>query len=278
MADRLFDEKDHSSLYHKYMFPPPEDIQKMIFSYLKEKKCEPFDLAVDVGCGTGNSTQLLAPHFQKVVGVDESEAQLSVAKEVSMKPNISFCVSTAEALPFQDASVDLVTASVAAHWFDVDKFVKEAIRVLKPNGCLAVHCFNDGMELHHKSGPSEMLKEIFHEAWYFLINQNPKRYVCLTAAYPQIFNAIPFPEKQIHTDVPGSCPMSLPEVMGFIESLCTYQYFMRQNPEAAKDFLEKTKERILEATEGLPKEDQFILSKTHVCVLARKSSSNELEG
>ncbi|XP_030051311.1 putative methyltransferase DDB_G0268948 [Microcaecilia unicolor] len=274
MANRYFDEKDHSTLYQKYMFSPPESIQEMIYSYLKEKIDEPFGLAVDVGCGTGKSTRLLANYFHKVVGIDDSEAQINVAKQFSMKPNVSFCVCSAEALPFQDASVDLVTASVSAHWFDLEKFLKEVRRVLKPNGCLAVHCFNEDMDLHYENDPSERLAGILPEVWYFLRNIHPNGYAVIKSKYKDIFNAIPFPEKQIYTNIPDILPLSLPEVMGFIESACTYQYYFRQNSEAAKGFLEKTNERILEAIEGLPKEGQFELRKTHVCVLARKPLIN----
>ena len=43
---------------------------------------------------------------------------------------------TAEDLPFPDGSVDLITASSAAHYFDKSKFMAEADRVLKPGGCI----------------------------------------------------------------------------------------------------------------------------------------------
>lgn len=45
---------------------------------------------------------------------------------------------SAEELPFQDSSVDLVAASSAAHWFDPSRFLGEATRVLKAGGCIAL--------------------------------------------------------------------------------------------------------------------------------------------
>lgn len=45
---------------------------------------------------------------------------------------------TAEELPFPDGSVDLLTASTAAHWFDQSRFLVEAKQVLKPRGCIAL--------------------------------------------------------------------------------------------------------------------------------------------
>ena len=47
-------------------------------------------LAVDLGCGTGQNSRLLAPHFQEVVGIDVSKSQLEEARAVSGYPNITY--------------------------------------------------------------------------------------------------------------------------------------------------------------------------------------------
>jgi SAM-dependent methyltransferase len=57
---------------------------------------------------------------------------------------IRFEISTAEDLgwhlspPVEDSSVDLITASTAAHWFDMARFWPRAARVLKPGGTAAL--------------------------------------------------------------------------------------------------------------------------------------------
>lgn len=53
----------------------------------------------------------------------------------------------AEELPFASGEVDLVTAMAAAHWFDHQKFLLEADRVLRPGGCLALLSYTMDMEL-----------------------------------------------------------------------------------------------------------------------------------
>lgn len=58
---------------------------------------------------------------------------------------------TAEELPFPDGSVDLLTAASAAHWFDQQRFLLEAGRVLKPCGCMALLGFADNFRLHYGS-------------------------------------------------------------------------------------------------------------------------------
>jgi len=54
------------------------------------------------------------------------------------KDNVDYQACPAENLPFEDASVDVVTTFEAMHYFDLDRFFKEVKRVLKPNGTLAV--------------------------------------------------------------------------------------------------------------------------------------------
>lgn len=48
------------------------------------------DLAVDVGCGSGQGTLLLAPHFTCVVGTDISPAQLEMGRKHVNIPNVSY--------------------------------------------------------------------------------------------------------------------------------------------------------------------------------------------
>lgn len=45
---------------------------------------------MDLGCGTGQITRQLAPHFQEVVGFDISEAQLEEARAVAGYPNLTY--------------------------------------------------------------------------------------------------------------------------------------------------------------------------------------------
>lgn len=47
-------------------------------------------LAVDVGCGSGQGTAFLAERFAKVVGTDISQAQIQEARAAPSPPNISY--------------------------------------------------------------------------------------------------------------------------------------------------------------------------------------------
>jgi SAM-dependent methyltransferase len=88
--------------------------------------------ALDVATGAGHVALALAPHVAAVVASDITPQMLAVARGIA---NITFVDAQAEALPFADASFDLVTCRIAPHHFDdVPGFVREAARVLRPGG------------------------------------------------------------------------------------------------------------------------------------------------
>lgn len=71
-------------------------------------------------------------------------------------------VCPAEELPFEDASVDLLASFTAAHWFDIEKFMREVSRVVRPGGCVAISTYTVDMSLHYGTC-SEKLTQIFRE-------------------------------------------------------------------------------------------------------------------
>lgn len=91
--------------------------------------------AWDVGCGNGQLSIALAERFSRVIATDPSQAQIDAAPK---HPRVTYACSSAEASGLADASVDLVVAAQAAHWFDWPAFVREAERVAKPGALVAL--------------------------------------------------------------------------------------------------------------------------------------------
>lgn len=96
---------------------------------------------LDVGCGTGALAIALESHVGagKVHGIDASPEMIEVAKEKAAKAaaDIDLQVALIEALPFPDASFDLVTSSLMLHHLPGDlkrKGLAQIRRVLKPGG------------------------------------------------------------------------------------------------------------------------------------------------
>jgi Methylase involved in ubiquinone/menaquinone biosynthesis len=97
-------------------------------------------LAVDVGCGSGQLSVLLADHFDEVLGLDPSDSQLSGA---AAHPRVRYQCAPAEALPVADGAAALITAAQAAHWFDRPKFYAEVRRIAAPGAVLALITYNN---------------------------------------------------------------------------------------------------------------------------------------
>ncbi|RGP74465.1 trans-aconitate 3-methyltransferase [Fusarium longipes] len=104
------------------------------------------EIVLDVGCGPGPATRLLAPRFDVAYGADPGESMIKKAQEIggtSANGNpIMYTLSSAEEVDKIDglgnSSVDLITAATAAHWFDMTKFWKAAAKLLKPGGTVAI--------------------------------------------------------------------------------------------------------------------------------------------
>jgi len=92
---------------------------------------------VDLGCGTGFSTELLVTKYPAVVwqGIDVSANMLALARQKPGLAGITFQQASAEDLPFADGSVDGVVANFSWHWFG-EGAGREVRRVLRPGGWL----------------------------------------------------------------------------------------------------------------------------------------------
>ncbi|WP_312108742.1 class I SAM-dependent methyltransferase [Brevibacillus reuszeri] len=93
---------------------------------------------LDIATGGGHVARTLAPHVDIVIAADLTREMLEAASRANREAkaeNIIYVQADAEALPFLDESVDVVTCRIAAHHFpDPKAFVHEVSRVLRPGG------------------------------------------------------------------------------------------------------------------------------------------------
>ncbi|MGI9614627.1 MAG: methyltransferase domain-containing protein [Acidimicrobiales bacterium] len=98
--------------------------------------------ALDIATAAGHTAFALAPHVREVVATDLTPEMLDVGRAGAQERdihNVTFEPADAEALPFDDASFDLVTCRIAPHHFpNPDRFVTESARVLRPGGRLGL--------------------------------------------------------------------------------------------------------------------------------------------
>ena len=107
---------------------------------------------LDLGCGPGTITLGLARRAGRVVGLDVAAKMVDQARELaagSEVHNVSFEVGSAYELPFGDGSFDVVYAhQVMQHLADPVRALREARRVLRPGGLVAVRDSDYGTMVH----------------------------------------------------------------------------------------------------------------------------------
>lgn len=108
-------------------------------------KLPPKTTVLDVGCGIGGSSRILAKDYGfAVTGITISPEQVKRARELTPQDlDVNFQVDDAMALSFPDSSFDVVWSIEAGpHMPDKAIFAKELMRVLKPGGILVVADWN----------------------------------------------------------------------------------------------------------------------------------------
>jgi SAM-dependent methyltransferase len=90
----------------------------------------------DLGCGTGQVSESLAPFVREVVAVDESAAMLAAARSrLAPYPNVGVRSGSLEDLPLDDGSLDAVVVFLVLHYLtDPAQALVEIARVLRPGG------------------------------------------------------------------------------------------------------------------------------------------------
>lgn len=119
-----------------------------------------FSHALDVACGTGQSSQALAEIADHIYAIDISSAMVV---EAESHDRIRYHVASAEALPFLNNSFDLITVGLALHWFNQVDFLHEAHRALKPDSWLVIYTSGFFGEMAEDSAFSEWARKEYPE-------------------------------------------------------------------------------------------------------------------
>jgi SAM-dependent methyltransferase len=95
--------------------------------------------AIELGCGTAHVSAWMARRGARVVGIDNSAAQLATASRLQRRHGLDFALlhGNAEVVPYPDASFDFAISEYGAClWADPRRWVAEASRLLRPGGRL----------------------------------------------------------------------------------------------------------------------------------------------
>jgi ubiquinone/menaquinone biosynthesis C-methylase UbiE len=124
-----------AAYYERYFVPAIG--APLAHDLLELAELHPGQRVLDVACGTGVVTRLGAQRVGRgaVTGVDVNPGMLAVARRVAADRAIEWREASAEALPLEDASFDVVLCQMGLQFFpDRERAVREMWRVLKPGG------------------------------------------------------------------------------------------------------------------------------------------------
>lgn len=97
---------------------------------------------LDFGCGTGYGTHRLAAVCEDITGVDISDEAVAFASSEHQAPNLRYQAIRPlpdHQAPFADSSFDAITSfQVVEHVWDVDAYVAELARLLRPGGVAVI--------------------------------------------------------------------------------------------------------------------------------------------
>ena len=137
--------------WHRYHFAAPLTAGKRV---------------LDVACGEGYGTALLAKDAAEVTGVDLSDAAIAHAKKAyASARNARFVCAPCTRLPLADATIDVaVSFETVEHIAEQAAFLDEVARVLAPGGLFILSCPNKA-EYSDKRGFSNEfhVKELYRD-------------------------------------------------------------------------------------------------------------------
>lgn len=181
--------------------------------------------AWDCATGNGQVAGELAGFFDRVAATDISREQL---KNAVKKPNITYSLQPAEKTDFPDNSFDLISVGQAVHWFDFEKFYKEAKRVLKPNGLIAVI----GYSLFKSNPETEAVilhfyKNIIDKYW-----DPERRYL------DEHYKTIPFPFQEVETpEFQQKYTWNFKQLEGYLKTWSAVKHYEKQQGENPVDLI-----------------------------------------
>lgn len=107
---------------------------------------------LDVACGAGYGTNILAQAAAEVTGVDIDGSAIRRAAKKYKRDNLKFVTADCHDMPFEAGSFDVVVANeMIEHIEDQDSFLEEVTRVLKPGGTLLISTPNKPVYNRYKT-------------------------------------------------------------------------------------------------------------------------------
>lgn len=171
----------------------------------------PDGLVADIGAGTGMLAEIFLENGNEVIAVEPNAEMRAACEQLAERwPKLHTNNGTAEQTGIKDASIDLVTAGRAFHWFDQKRALPEFRRILKPGRWVAL--ISAGRSKHGS---------VQSETYERLLMEHGIDYAYVREGYRvhENMNDL-FPGGEVRqTEIPGEQKLSFEELVGQTMSL-----------------------------------------------------------
>jgi protein-tyrosine-phosphatase/ubiquinone/menaquinone biosynthesis C-methylase UbiE len=130
--------------YDAFRPRPPGTLLELLVRYAGSGRPR---LVVDLGSGTGLSTEVWAGRAQDVVGIEPNPLMRAVA-ESRAPAGVRYLDGHSAETGLTDGSADVVTVSQAFHWMEAEPTLAEVARILRPGGVFAVYDYEWPPTIH----------------------------------------------------------------------------------------------------------------------------------
>lgn len=133
----------------------------LTFDFIKDK------VVLDIASGEGYGSKLMSSHALKVIGVDIDKETIESSKLKYVSSNLEFRLGSADSLPLENESVDVVVSFETIEHHDLhEEMLKEIKRVLRKNGILIISTpdkryYSDETNYSNRFHVKELYKEEF---------------------------------------------------------------------------------------------------------------------
>ncbi len=222
----MHDFKDHFSGHASTYAAARPSYPKALFEWIASQ-CKTRERVWDAGCGNGQASVALADFFDAVFASDPSSSQIQNA---TTHEKIYYSVEAAEQSSLPDQSVQCVCVAQALHWFDFERFFKEAKRVLQPDGLLVVWTYE-------KSSVNHAVDAVFENLYRGTLDDYwPAERKHVESGYRDI----PFPLKEMATPhFELHCQWNLAQYLAYLRSWSASQRYLKVTGQDAVSAIEQ---------------------------------------
>ena len=157
-ADR-FTGDQYVNIYDNFRPKPPEIILEQTLNYLNKSRAA---RVLDLGCGTGISTEVWIKYADEVIGLEPSAEMLAIAAKKRNNPKITYINGYSDKVPLPSESFEIISCSQSFHWMEPSGTLKEIDRLLKKGGVLVIYdvIWPPSLNYEYEKAYNELFKNV----------------------------------------------------------------------------------------------------------------------